>query len=371
MITRKIAQQVLDKYIQKIQSLNLLPQEKSINDSNNIKISKILKILVGTCRSTRLGPKPLPDTLDIIRDNINLKIKNELPLNVAICFGCKKTWKLCQPGVDIAELFTLIQFLNLNRQIQYIYPPGINFNLYLGDAWYEYIYRENLGIKEYTKGWKNLLNLNNELKVTLISMYNFHKNNSKLYKICNENLELLKEYWDESSNTDEKNWQYLKSYKKLITVGWVGTIPNIMRIHYLKKTDRYLSNASRIEMEEAVLKYFSYGLMLNQYDLIKRKNSNDCTFEISVMSPPPGIPKRLRGNRIYLRSLPPEISSRGAPCWPVMGILRIDDQDSIHPSILSPRDWKQSNIQLVDKFDYTINKKSNFNITIPIYKTVA
>lgn len=370
MISNNNFSRIIDERILEIQSINLPSKEKTIKYSIDTKILKILEILVGTCRSTRLGPKPLNETLGIIGVNIRLKIQNGLPLNATICFGCKKTWKLCPPGVDIAELFTFLQLLKLNKKVQNIYPPGINFSLYLGDAWYEYIYHENFGIREYYEGLKKLLNLNSDLKVTLISMKSFHKNNFNLYKKCDENLELLREYWIDSSKTADKNWQYLKSYQKLKSVGWVGIIPNIMRIHYLKKMDRYLPKTSRIKRVEAVLKYFSYGLMLNQYDLIKRLNPNDCTLEISPMSPPPGMPKRLRGNRLYLRSLPPEISSRGAPCWPVMGILRVDGHGSIYPSTLSPRDWKQNNIRLIDKFDYVIDQKSNFNITIPVYKTI-
>ena len=371
MITNTIVQQIIDKAILNIINKSVSLSSQQNHKSNDSISNQILDILIGNCRYTRLGPRPLPYTLDIIREKIKLKIQNELPLNIPICFGCKKTWKLCQPGVDIAELFTILQLLNINRRIQNIYPPGINFSFYLGDAWYEYIYDENVGIKEYREGFQKLLNINSNLNVKLISMYSFHKNNTTLYNICNQNLVLLKKYWNESANTDEKNWQYLKSYLKLKTVGWVGIMPNIMRTYYLKKMDRYLPNASRIEMEEAVLKYFSYGLMLNQYDLIKRQNPNDCTLEISVMSPPPGIPKRLRGDRLYLRALPSEISSRGAPCWPVMGILRADQHGSpIYPSILSPRDWEHDNIHLVDKFDYVIDKKSNFSITVPVYRII-
>jgi hypothetical protein len=350
--------------------LDLPIKKNSIKYNTNTKILKILDILIGTSRSTRLGPKPLPEALDIIGKRMKLKIQSELPINIPICFGCKKTWRLCQPGVDIAELFTILQLLKLNRQIQDIYPPGINFTLYLGDAWYEYIYNENIGIKEYRKGLKKLLNLNTDLNVKLISMHNFHKKDSSLYNTCDNNLAILKEYWNESSNIEEKYWQYLETYKKLKTLGWIGTIPNIMRMHYLKKMDRYLPKTRMIKKVEAILKFFSYGLMLNQNDIIKRQNPVDCTIEISLMSQPPGIPKRLRGDRLYLRALPPEISSRGAPCWPVMGILKLHENGSMYPSILSPRDWNQKNVSLVNKFEYTIDNKTDFSIMVPVYKTI-
>ena len=360
----------IDKYIVEIQSINLPSSDKSKKYSINTKVSKILEILVGTSRSTRLGPKPLDETLEIIGENIKLKIKKGMPLNITICFGCKKTWKLCQPGIDIAELFTILQLLKLNRQIQNIYSPGINFYLYLGDAWYEYIYNENIGIREYQEGLKILLSKYSGLELDLISMYSFHKENTRLFEECDENLELLKEYWNESNKTNEKDWQYLKSYQKLNSVGWVGIIPNIMRNHYLKKMDRYLPKARSEERVEAVLKFFSYGLMLNQNNLIKRQNSNDCTLEISLMSPPPGIPLEFRGNRLYLRCLPTEISSRGAPCWPVMGILKSDKNGLIYPSTLSPRDWNLKNVRLVNKFEYIIDNKSKYSITVPVYKVV-
>ena len=34
-------------------------------------------------------------------------------------------------------------------------------------------------------------------------MYSFHKNNSTLYDRCDQNLELLRDYWNESSNINE------------------------------------------------------------------------------------------------------------------------------------------------------------------------
>lgn len=370
MISIEHVKQIIEKYIQEIQSLNVSSREKSIKYCINTKISKILEILVGTCRSTRLGPKPLTETLEIIGENIKLNIQNRLPINATICFGCKKTWKLCQPGVDIAELFTFLQLWKLNKEIQNIYPPGINFSLYIGDAWYEYIYHENFGNREYYEGLQKLLNLNNDIHVKLISMHDFHRNNSNLYKTCNENLELLREYWNESSNVDEKNRQYLKSYQKLKSVGWLGLIPNIMRMHYLKKMNRYLPNTSVNKRVDAVLRFFSYGLMLNQNDLIKRQNPADCTLDISLLSPPPGMPKRLRGNRLYMRSLPPEISSRGAPCWTVMGILKMDEHGSISPSTLSPRDYNDREYQFIERLEYSYGKYSTVTLPIALYKIV-
>ena len=371
MITETIIQQIIDKVIQDFISKSEYIPSQQKNKSIEIISSQVLDILIGNCRSTRLGPRPLPSTLKIIGEKLKLKIKSELPINIPICFGCKKTWKLCQPGVDIAEYFTILQLLKLNRRIQDIYSPGINFTLYIGDSWYEYIYNDNIGIKEYHNGLEKLINLHSDLELKLISMYSFHKKYSTLYDRCDQNLELLKDYWNESSNINEKDWQYLKSYKNLLAVGWVGILPNLMRIYYLKKMDRYLPTASKSKRVVAILKYFSYGLMLSQNDLIKRQKINDCTLEISLMSPPPGIPMELRGDRLYLRSLPPEISSRGAPCWPVMGILKLDEYGSAYPSILSPRDWNQNNTIFIDKFDYSFDQKYDFKITIPIYKTLA
>ena len=371
MITDKIVQQIIDKAIQDFISKSQHIPSQQKNKSIDIISSQVLDILIGNCRSTRLGPIPLPSTLKIIGKKLKLKIKSGLPINIPICFGCKKTWELCQPGIDIAEYFTILQLLKLNRRIQDIYSPGINFSLYIGDAWYEYIYNENKGIKEYHNGLKKLINIYNDLEIKLISMHSFHKKNSILISKCDQNLKLLKNYWNESSNTDEKKWQNLISYKKLISAGWTGLIPTIMRIHYLKKMDRYLPKSDKSKKVEAVLKYFSYGLMLNQNDLIKRQKPDDCTLEISLLSPPPGIPIELRGDRLYLRSLPPQISSRGAPCWPVMGILKLDEHGSMYPSILSPRDWNQNKTFFVDKFNYTVKQKYNLQITIPIYKTIS
>ena len=371
MISETIVQQIIDKTAQDIVCKSEYIPSQQKNKSIDFISSQILDILIGNCRSTRLGPRPLSSTLKIIIEKLKLKIKSELAINIPICFGSKKTWKLCKPGIDIAEYFTILQLLKLNRRIQNIYPPGINFTLYLGDAWYEYIYNENIGIKEYHNGLEKLIHLHNDIGIKLISMYSFHKNNSTLYDKCDNNFELLKDYWNESSNTDEKHWQSLESYKKLISMGWTGLIPIVMRIHYLKKMDRYLPKASKSKKVEAILKFFAYGLMLNQKDLINRQKTNDCTLEISLMSPPPGIPVELRGDRLYLRSLPPEISSRGAPCWPVMGILKLDEYGSAYPSILSPRDWNQNNTIFIDKFDYSFDQKYDFKITIPIYKTLA
>jgi len=109
MVSSNSFSNIIDKYVEEIQSINAPSSERSKKYSVNTKISKILEILIGTSRTTRLGPKPLNETIDIIINNIKQKINNNLPLNIPICFGCKKTWKLCQPGIDIAELFTILQ----------------------------------------------------------------------------------------------------------------------------------------------------------------------------------------------------------------------------------------------------------------------
>lgn len=370
MISTNNFSNIIDKYVVEIQSMYHPSREESTKHSINTKIAKILEILVGTCRSTRLGPKPLNETLEIISENIRLKIKNRLPLNATICFGCKKTWKLCNPGIDLAELFTFLQLLKITKMIKNIYPPGINYSLYLGDAWYDYIYHDNSSITEYFEGLQKILDYHIDLKVILISMYSFHIKNSDLYKKCDENLKLLRKYWNESSGVDEKAWQNLKSYKNLISVGWVGIIPNIMRAHYFKKMNRYIPKSNNLNKIEAVLRFFAYGLMLNQHDLTKRLQPDDCTVDISLLSPPPGMPKRLRGNRLYIRSLPSEISSRGAPCWTVMGIIKMDKQGLITPSTLSPRDYNEDKFELIDTFDYSYQKYSDITISVPIFRKI-
>ena len=299
----------------------------------------IVKLLVGSSRTTRNGPRPTRRVLAEIADNIQSLLPRNEPIRIAVAWGCRKTWDRCTPGIDLAELFSFVQLAALNESVRRIYSPGIRYSIYPGDSWYEYIYDETDGITEYVQGLSGLTRAFGEFAPQVIPLSGCQDKDAARHKAaCDANLALLTEYWYESSTCEVADWPTLHSYRRLCDSGWKGTIPPEMRQYYLDRTARFVPDADRDGLIEAVLKHFAYALMEKQFGLIDRYSRERCTVEFSLRSPPPGMPTDLRTNRLHVRPMPRSVTRKSAPPWTVQGTVTIDEDGAMNTEILSSRD---------------------------------
>jgi len=322
---------------------------------------KILQCLIGTGSSSRLGPFPEDDVVKVILDNIRKNIQKGQPIQIVSAWGGKKTLSGIKQEVDIAEYFTMLQYLAIYKAVKNIYSPGLEYNIFIGDAYYRYLYGDDPGVYIYHSRLKSLAKIFGVSCFNLFSLEEIHRRDSTLLNECENNCRLLSDYWKESANICEENWKRLESYKNLCNSGWLGEIPTVMREHYLKRLNLLFPDFSLEEKIFSIVKFFAYGMMVSQNDLFGRKDPTTCTADFCLLRiPPPGMPKNLHENRLRKRILPVKFSKKTAPPWAIAGALTFKGASykpllifDIKEILLSKRETLQ--IELFGKFKVEID----------------
>ncbi|MBW1719937.1 MAG: hypothetical protein JRJ43_10340 [Deltaproteobacteria bacterium] len=333
------------------------------------KVDGVVGFLVGTSRDIRKGPKPTKGVIESIKSNVKSYIEENKPFKVVAAFGCAKTRALEQQGIDLAELMIIEQLASISQRVRKFYEPGLNYQVFLCDSWYLHLYglNDQAAVEKYCSEFELLISILDLKEFQVQKLSNIVQNKGKDHQIAQKiehNFELLEAYWEESKDHTEKEWESLTSYKKLCQAGWIGTLPRIQREFYLKKVQRYLPGANSREERDAVLRYFAYSLMTGQEDLFGRSTS---VADISFLSPPPGSPKRLRGNRLHWRSMPKGTSNKLPASWTSKGFL-LHKGKSFKPTAMSVQEYLANEYELLrDATLELANESKQIKIPIPIY----
>jgi hypothetical protein len=295
----------------------------------------VLRTLVGTSRTFRMGPMPSDSTLSTLSENISTKITLNEPLEITSAWGACKTLPGYDHSVDLAEIMTLNQYDAINKTIKQIYEPGINYNIVLSDSFYDYLYGANPGSVEYCNDMERLISNYPQMACYRTSTIHNLSSNEIIIE-CDDNYNALKSYWNESESKPEEEWSSLGTYKDLTEIGWVGTIPKVMRDFYLKRMQGLYPEGNQQQHTDKVIKFFAYGLVLKQYNAFKRNMPNECTADFCLLRvPPPGMPKELHGNRLRVRSNSPKISNQSSPPWTIEGALKLQKDGLLKPIFIS------------------------------------
>ena len=308
----------------------------------------ILRTLIGTSRTTRLGPMPSAETNKEILNRIHEKVKQNSPLEVTSAWGAIKTIPSKDKGVDLAELLTLKQFHAISNAIKKIYPPGIRFNIFLGDSYYSYLYGFDSQINNYYEGMKLLTKEYKE--VNLIRLSELCKDLDFIKQQCQNNYELLRKYWFETSKISPELYDKTSSFRDLQEAGWIGTITPVMREFYLKRMTKLYPNESVEFRIDKIIHFFAYGLMISQNDLMGRKKAETSTVDACLLRvPPPDLPRKLYSNRLRLRIVPESIAQSSAPPWTVAGTIDINDNEELRTHFIDINAYKMTKLE---EFNY-------------------
>lgn len=307
----------------------------------------ILNTLVGTSRTTRLGPRPDRDTLSVLSDNIRYKVHKGEPLEITSAWGACKTSPGYSHGADIAEVLALQQYDAIGDAVRKTYPPGINFNIVLSDSYYEYLYGANGAVQEYSDEMAGLVEQYPQFHLGKTSELHTEIGDTAFVR-CEDNLEKLRQYWHDTKGLDVGHWQELESYKELLDIGWIGQISLATREFYMNRMGKLFPDESVEQHSERVLKFFAYGLLLKQYDVFKRGDAEGCTADFCLLRvPPPDMPKALHGNRLRVRCVPSWVSNSSAPPWTVEGAFIENEVGLLRPRLISDVDLSRSALRKV------------------------
>lgn len=308
----------------------------------------IYKTIVGTSSTTRLGTLPSEEAKKEILWRIGQKVKQGYPLEVTSAWGAIKTMPIKERGVDLSELLALKQFHAISSAVRMVYPPGVRFNIYLGDSFYSYLYGNDDRIEDYCEGMKLLANEYEEININRLGV--FCNEIDCCEELCGHNYELIKNYWYETIDIPQANHTTMISYQRLAEAGWVGIITPAMREFYINRMEKLYPEETDDYRTDKVIKYFAYGLMISQNDLMGRKNHETCTIDACWLRvPPPDIPRQWTSNRIRMRIVPTKISKKSAPPWTIIGVLCKDSYGKMRIDFL---DINSKNIEGLEKLEY-------------------
>lgn len=304
----------------------------------------ILRTLVGTQGTTRNGSEPSIETSTAILNRIREKVKQNRPLELTSAWGGIKTIPSKDRGVDLAELLTIKQYHAISQVIRKIYAPGVRFNIFPGDSYYAYLYGEDCRIENYCENMEIIVKDYEE--INLVRLSKLCQDSSRVTQQCQNNYELLHQYWVDTSEIPPESHTNILSYRKLLDSGWIGEITPAMREFYLKRMSTLYPEASLEFRQEKVLRFFAYGLMISQNDLMGRKDPETCTVDVCLLRvPPPDLPRKLHSNRLRMRIAPESIVNSTAPPWSVAGTLCMNNGAEPRISLLDATSYQTAELE--------------------------
>ena len=319
-------------------------QYKAISKEEDI-CKYIVDTLIGTQSTIRSGSIPSKEVYDEVKRRVTYKVNRNEPIEVSCAWGALKTNNMFGNCPDLAELLAVQQYCAINRMVKERYSPGVKFNLFLGDSYYEYLYGETEEVEKYCKHLEKMVEKYNEIITYRLSVMI----KKKQLEQCENNYKILKQYYMESDCVCEEEFEQLESYKQLIDIGWVGNISPAMRAFYLKRMQGLYPNENRDFWIDKIIHFFAYGLMISQNDLMGRRNIDRSTIDSCLLRvPPPDLPRKLYSNRLRMRIAPVKICKHSAPPWTVNCIIVVNDSGG--PRIRIVNHLAEYNIEVMDTF---------------------
>jgi hypothetical protein len=140
-----------------ISSLKALAEPVRMEDIGNTPLEEAIFAKVMSKKFRKL--KAHEETIRVTKRAISWAIKNNKPVTVSFLFGGNKLWRFEEaPGVEWAELFSLIYFLRWMKSIASVYEPGARLDYYSQALNVEIMNNIPLAeTEEYTKTFRAML----------------------------------------------------------------------------------------------------------------------------------------------------------------------------------------------------------------------
>jgi hypothetical protein len=246
----------------------------------------------------------------------------------------KKHWVLgADSDVDLAELTALNTLVTVHNSVRVIYRPGLAFTLHLEDLEFEFLEGVEFELKEsrdrYIAGLRKMIQvLGLEDEITAVRISEKATDEEELHRWfsqMDENYRALEAYWYESETNGIAGHEAYPSFRALRRLGWLGSIPEEMRNHYLRRLTavREQPQADKVRM---ILRNFA-GILLHHQKNLLDTGSEVEPIKFSFIPPAPGAPAELTRGRMDLRFVARNICSRvgSAGPWSTKGYFRPRD----------------------------------------------
>lgn len=300
---------------------------KSIQPTTKQLLDILTIVLIGD-KNVRYGPVPDPEQLVVVRKVIADAIAAGIPIPILVPWGGRKLDKALK--LDIAELSALKQILDIDEMVRKYYPLGLQINVRIEDINAAWLYKDEEGIAEYSKGMQQMIKmfkgdaliqglLESEIMnagdyIAMATMYSKLLTDVILAQMENSDVDVLQ----------------LPSYLTLVEKGWKGRIPAEQRNYYLDRYQVMDPGKTRLEYARKLADYFAGSKV--RYDLNGRGDAKHWAnqfIQINFATPVPGAPLSIFNNTLYYRTVPTKDGRTHIAPWRSKGYLEIQPDNSV------------------------------------------
>lgn len=323
-------------YLEALARLHALPVRPSprVGHDPAAPLSSAITALVVATKEERFARGLTPEEIGCLQEIVAASVARGSPVRAYVMWGAVKHYAPDEEqGVDLAELFALMQFARLHAEIQRIYPPGLDLHVYVED--FGVIYEDAGGRDAHVRARveENVGTYVSQLEALIdavampwAKVFRFgalvpaEKHGSCL-KQADANLELFRSFWREMELHEGSAAESLSSFKNLRAAGWTGEITSAMRAHYLRRLQHLYPGSSRLDAVDRLLRYFAMVLLYSQRRLFPHVPGP--FIKTALYRAAPGVPAQRLLGRVHQRTLPLQLSTSTAPPWTSKGCFEL------------------------------------------------
>lgn len=290
-----------------------------------VSAQEIVRLLVGS-HKTRLGAAPGVEEREILSRRVEKFVRTGVAIQVFLTWGPRKFFARGADNVaDLADAVALERLYDIHMQIKELYPPGIQYSIFLEDFEGQYIENEPLaaftGYCDSLRQLLTILDTDNTIRLVLTSeLLEVTGRKQELADQLRENYAAIREYWLESEAMGLQNSERGAGYDKMAELGFVGPITRSTRDFYLGRLDRLLGDrVTAAKKRDMVIRLFACVLVHRQFDMFRIGEELPVKFSFLRIA---GGPESLMHGRVDIRTVRAEITRRSLAPWSAKGYWR-------------------------------------------------
>ena len=301
---------------------------------------RVVNTLVGS-KKIRLGPCPTKDQFAALVSIVDFYTSRNLPIQMLTLWGAIKGYGLFEERLeaDVLDLCALRRYACLTKQVESIYPPGLQVTVFSEDSTEMLLSPEmvtlDMKIGAYSYSLCELVrSLDIRQRVRFVAETDRMKDigvDLKEYMNASESAaKLVFDYWSALKRTDYQGGASLPEFAALRNMGWKGEIPKCMWDYYFARAQTEKPNSSEEERAWYISLYFGNSFSRYKYGTVAAPLYNGQrapAIKASFAAYPAGVSEAMKLGRIEYKVRDSKNSSTSTPPWAGYGFIEQSDSD--------------------------------------------
>lgn len=302
----------------------------------------------------RYGSKPSVESLYTVRSMVKAYMEEGRPIPILVPWGSTKT--KFGSNVDIAEMMSVRQVIDLRNRVKDVYEPGIEVVWRIEDtSGYDLFKLEGSmtdivsSTELYAGNLRKLIEIMDNCESIWPVMESEMANAAKFSGMATALTPLFESYLYDSDfmlnngkGTDEL--LALESLKALKIQGWSGIIPEEQRAHYYRAYSKLYDGDGDL-MRKRLAMYFAGSLARHNLNMTGKQDKWDHGFiQLSFVPPITGLPDGYSRNYVYYRAIREAFCRSHMAPWRTKGYLLVTDNGGatkVTPKLTTWHDEKE------------------------------